>query len=296
MHKGIIRCFDGKAQPGEPFWTPRDAAQTGGEPEIELYGTISEISWYEDDVTPQKFKDDLLRIGGGGPVTIRINSGGGDVIAASTIRSILRDYKGTKTVRIDGLAASAAVIIALAGDRIQIQDSAYMMIHDPGYSVFMAWLDVETMQGLINTLKPIKAGIADTYAAKTGLSVERINKLMSDETWMNAQKAVDLGFADEILTTGRDVLPETGEGEGSNARNANLNLLKNYRNVPAVLMNLADGNAAVSGDGADPDAGEDQNAPDLSTVATGEPGSEPEDEEVQSLRDKIQLFYRRSEK
>lgn len=294
MRNKSIRCFDGTAQPGEPFWRARDAAQTGGEAEIELYGTISEYSWLGDEVTPQKFKDDLLRIGGGGPVTIRINSGGGDVIAASTIRSILRDYKGQKTVRIDGLAASAAVIIALAGDRIQIQDSAYMMIHDPGYSVFMAWLDVETMQGLIDTLKPIKAGIADTYATKTGLSVDRINKLMSDETWMNAQKAVDLGFADEILTTGRDVTPSTGEGEGSNARNANLNLLKNYRNVPAVLMNLADGDGAVSGNGSESTTGGDQNAPDLSTVATGEPGSEPEDEEVRRLRDEIQLFHKRS--
>lgn len=221
-----IRCFEGSAKAYEPFWTVRNAAETGGEPEIELYGVISEYSWYGDEVTPGKFKDDLYKVGGGGPVTIRINSGGGDVIAASVMRSILLDYPGQKTMRVDGICASAATIVALAGDKIRMLDTSYMMIHDPGYVVFMAWLDIETLAGLLKTLEAIKVGILDAYAHRTGLSADRLSRMMRDETWMAGSEAVKLGFADEVISA------------GSQVASADNKLLQNYVHVPAQLLSL----------------------------------------------------------
>ncbi len=229
MRREPIRCFEGNAKPHEAFWRVRNAAETeNGEAEVELYGVISEYSWFDDDVTPKMFKDDLARIGAGGPVTIRINSGGGDVIAASVMRTIIKDYPGQITVKIDGIAASAAVVVALAGDRILIQDTAYMMIHDPGFSVFWAWLDIATLEGMVDTLKSVKGGILDTYAAKTGIGAERIGRMMADETWMSANEAVKLGFADEVVG---------GERAAQNNQ-AMQNALKNYMHVPAGLLNM----------------------------------------------------------
>jgi ATP-dependent Clp protease protease subunit len=221
-----IRCFDGNAKPHEPFWRVRNAAETGGEPELEFYGYISEYSWLGDEITPKKFKDDLYGLGKGGPVTVRLNSGGGDVIAASVIRSIMTDYPGAITVRIDGLAASAAVIVAMAGQKVRIMDTAYMMIHDPAFVVFLAVLDIEMLGNAYNELMSIKKGIVDTYAAKTGLNTEKLAKMMADETWMSASEAVEYGFANEIV--------EGGQAPASNM--AIVNALHNYLHVPAALL------------------------------------------------------------
>lgn len=219
-----IRCFEGNAQPHEPFWTIKNAAATGGEAEIELYGMISEYSWFEDDVTPKLFRSELDKLGGA-PVTLRIHSAGGDVVAASVIRAALTEYSGQVTARIDGVCASAATIVALAADRILMQDSAFFMIHDPAVSIFLADLDIATMQGLLDALKSVKGGLVDAYETRTGLSRSRIEKMMSDETWMNASEAVKFGFADDIIPG----------GVSSSAKNMN-GALKNFVNVPAALL------------------------------------------------------------
>ena len=224
-----IRCFEGTTKPHEAFWRMRNAAETDGDPELEFYGYISEYSWFEDDITPKKFKDDLYALGNGGPVTIRLNSGGGDVIAASVIRSIISDYPGAVTVRIDGLAASAAVIVAMAGQKVRIMDTAYMMIHDPAFLVLFASLDIETLGNWYNELVSVKKGIVETYAAKTGLKPEKLSKMMADTTWMSASEAVEYGFANEII--------EGGQSPAS-SNVAIVNALKNYRNVPAALLDL----------------------------------------------------------
>jgi ATP-dependent Clp protease protease subunit len=150
-----IRCFDGNAQPYQPFWTFRNAAETeSGETELELYGPISEFLWFGDEVTPRMFKDQLYSTGKGAAVTVRLNSPGGDLIAASVMSAILKDYPGKVTVKVDGLAASAAVMVALAGDRVLIQPSAYMMIHDPAVGI-MGYFKVDDLKGLIDELKSI---------------------------------------------------------------------------------------------------------------------------------------------
>jgi len=226
-----IRCFEGDAKPHEPFWRMVNAAESeSGEAEIELYGVISEYSWFEDDITPKKFKEDLYVLGGGGPITVRIDSSGGDVFAASVIRAVLTDYPGRVTTRIDGIAASAAVVVALAGQTVRIMDTGYMMIHDPAVIVFLSTFDIETLKGLARDLKAIKRGIVDTYADYTGLSQEKISSMMSAETWMSAQEAVEYGFATEIIKGGQKTDPQ------DIVNRAYVNALHTYVNVPDRLL------------------------------------------------------------
>lgn len=224
-----IRCFEGNAQPFEPFWRLVDAAQTGGDPEIQFDGVISEFSWFGDEITPKKFKDDLYNLGKGGPVTIRLNSPGGDVIAASVIRSIITDYPGDVTVQVDGLAASAASIVAVSGKTVRMLDSAYMMIHDPAVVALFAVLDIATLEGLTEQLWSIKDGLLNVYAARTNLGVSKLSNMMKKETWMSAQEAVDFGFADEVI--------QGGQKKKQPQDFAFVNVLHNYQNVPASLLN-----------------------------------------------------------
>lgn len=221
-----IRCFEGNTQPHEPFWTWKN--EDGKEPELDFDGYISEWSWWDDDITPGKFKADLEKYGQGGPITIRLNSYGGDVIAASKINSYIRDYPGKVTVQIDSIAASAATVVALAGDVIRMQEAAYFMIHDPLFVVFLAALNIEDLARLSTSLQAIKEGIVNVYETKTGLSRNRLAKLMTEETWMDAQKALDLGFIDDVLRAGKKEfnLPNNV---------AAVNALRNYTNVPPEL-------------------------------------------------------------
>lgn len=226
-----IRCFEGNTQPHEPFWTWLDQAE-GQDPELELYGYISEYSWFEDEITPKMFKEDLIKKGQGGPITIRMNSYGGDVIAASMISSIIRDYPGEITVQIDGIAASAATVVAVAGDKVRIQDTAYFMIHDPSVVFFMAALNIEDLTRLADSLTAVKEGIVNAYEEKTGLSRPRLSKLMTDETWMDANKALDLGFVDEIIKNEKgQVIPKLPIDNA-----AVINGLRNYSRVPEALV------------------------------------------------------------
>ena len=161
---------------------------------LELNGTIAEESWFDDDITPAMFKDELFS--GSGPITIWINSPGGDCIAASQIYSMLMDYKGDVTVKIDGIAASAASVIAMAGTKVLMAPTALMMIHNPATAAFG---DHEDMQKAIEMLNEVKESIINAYEIKTGLSRAKLSHLMDAETWMNAHKAMELGFSDGVL-------------------------------------------------------------------------------------------------
>lgn len=161
---------------------------------LELNGTIAEESWFDDDITPRMFKDELYS--GSGPITVWINSPGGDCIAASQIYSMLMDYKGEVTVKIDGIAASAASVIAMAGTKVVIAPTALIMIHNPSTS---ANGDHRDMSKTIEVLNEVKESIINAYEIKTGLSRTVLGHMMDAVTWMNANKAIELGFADEIL-------------------------------------------------------------------------------------------------
>jgi ATP-dependent Clp protease protease subunit len=159
-----------------------------------LDGVIAEDSWFEDDVTPAAFKSDLLS--GTGPITIWINSPGGDCVAAAQIYNMLMEYPGDVTVKIDGIAASAASVIAMAGTRVLMSPVSTMMIHNP---LTVAIGDSEEMRKAIQMLVEYKESIVNAYEIKTGLSRAKLSHLMDAETWMNANKAMELGFCDEIL-------------------------------------------------------------------------------------------------
>lgn len=224
-----IRCFKGTAKPYEPFWHFRDAVE-GGEPEMDLYGYISEYSWYEDDITPKKFKDDLQKYGQGGPITIRMNSYGGDVIAASMIYGMIQDYPGKVTVQVEGVVASAASVVAVAADVVRMRETAYFMIHDPSAVFMFAQLNIEDLSRMVDSLKVIKEGIINAYETRTNMARSRLSKLMAAETWMHAQEAIDMGFANEIITGSKKealYIPENA---------AVVNALQNFTNVPADLL------------------------------------------------------------
>ena len=161
---------------------------------LELYGTIAEESWFDDDITPAMFREELFA--GSGPITIWINSPGGDCIAASQIYTMLMDYKGDVTVKIDGIAASAASVIAMAGTKVLMAPTAMMMIHNPAT---IAFGDHEDMRKAIDMLEEVKESIINAYEIKTSLSRAKLSHLMDEETWMNAKKAIELGFADGML-------------------------------------------------------------------------------------------------
>ena len=171
---------------------------------LRLEGPIDEESFWGDEITPQMFRDELNA--GEGDVTVWINSPGGNVFAAAEIYTMLKDYKGSITVKIDAIAASAASVVAMAGDTVRMSPVAMLMIHDPST---VAMGNTKDMEKAIEVLNEVKESIINAYASKSGLSHARIANLMSNETWMNAKKAVELGFADEILFSKKEDEPDS---------------------------------------------------------------------------------------
>ena len=193
-------------------WTSRKAQdqETGGERServLTLNGTIAEESWFDDDVTPALFRDELNS--GTGNITVWINSPGGDCIAAAQIYNMLSAYDGKVTVKIDGIAASAASVIAMAGDEVLMSPVSMMMIHNPAT---IAFGDHSEMQKAMDMLSEVKESIINAYVLKTGQSRAKLSHLMDAETWMDANKAVELGFADDILSRKREEETEPADG------------------------------------------------------------------------------------
>ena len=211
------------------FWNWKN--QSPQERTLFLNGTIAEESWFDDDVTPQLFKDELHA--GSGDVTVWINSPGGDCIAAAQIYNMLTAYNGKVTVKIDGIAASAASVIAMAGDEVYMSPVAMMMIHNPAT---IAWGDHAEFAKAIEMLDEVKESIINAYVLKTGLSRAKLSHLMDAETWMDANKAVELGFADEIMT--RSV-------EAENIETPEVSMLYSKANVVNSLMDKIAAKCAI---------------------------------------------------
>ena len=190
------------------FWNWVRDSDTG-ERTLVLNGQIAEDSWFGDEVTPAIFRDELMK--GEGNITVWINSPGGDVFAAAQIYNMLMDYKGNVTVRIDGLAASAASMIAMAGTTVEMSPVGMLMIHNPSTAVIG---NTKEMQAAIQMLDEVKESILNAYELKTGQSRQQLSDLMDAESWMNAKKAVELGFADKILFANED---EEKQSEGVEA-------------------------------------------------------------------------------
>ena len=146
---------------------------------------------------------------GSGDITVWINSPGGDVFAASQIYNMLKEYPGNVTVKIDGLAASAASVIAMSGSKVMMSPVSMLMTHNP---MTMAFGDTIEMEKAIAMLSEVKESILNAYELKTGLSRTKLSHFMDAETWFNAKKAVELGFADEIMYEKDSPEPHTIEG------------------------------------------------------------------------------------
>ena len=191
---------------------------------LRIDGIIAEESWWGDEVTPKQFKSELsLR---SGDITVWINSPGGDVFAGSQIYTMLKEHDGNITVKVDGLAASAASVIAMAGDSVEMSPSAMLMIHNPATMVFGESGDFE---GAIAMLNEVKESIINVYELKTGMSRLKISNMMDAETWLSAKRAVEMGFADKMLYK-----PEQAEEQVDFAFNS---FMFDKRTVVASLAN-----------------------------------------------------------
>lgn len=172
------------------FWNWTTDAK--GNRMLRLDGVIADESWYGDEITPKAFRAELNS--GTGDITVSINSEGGDVFAASDIYAALKEYRGHITISIIN-AFSAASVIAMAGDTVEISATGLIMIHDPW--TFTQGNSAE-MKASAKMLDEIKESIINAYERKTHLPRKEISRLMEEETWLHAGKAVELGFADRI--------------------------------------------------------------------------------------------------
>ena len=167
-----------------------------------------------------------------------INSPGGDCVAAAQIYNMLSNYKGKVTVKIDGIAASAASVITMAGDTVLVSPVSMLMIHNPAT---IAWGDHAEMQKAMDMLSEVKESIINAYVLKTGLSRPKLSHLMDAETWMDANKAVELGFADEIMARAKTEPGEDGEGdtdgEEKKSPSAHSSMLFSRRAADNALLN-----------------------------------------------------------
>ncbi|MDP9800113.1 ATP-dependent Clp protease protease subunit [Arcanobacterium wilhelmae] len=165
---------------------------------LRINGVIAEESWFDDDITPALFASELAA--GSGDVTVWINSPGGDVVAAAQIYNMLIDYPGHVKVCIDGIAASAASVIAMAGEVVAMSPVSMLMIHNPAT---LAVGDADELGRAIDMLAAVKESIINAYELKTGMSRAKLARLMDQETWMDARAAISMGFADDYLTGSR---------------------------------------------------------------------------------------------
>lgn len=189
------------------FWNWVRNEDTGAA-ELIFNGPISEDTWFGDEITPAMFRNELSKVSG--DLTVWLNSPGGDVFAASQIYTMLRNHKGKVTVKIDGIAASAASVVAMAGDETLIAPTGMLMIHNPST---VAFGNKEAMQKAIELLDEVKESIINAYEEKSGLSRSKIARMMDEETWLNAKKAQSLGLVDGILFASGKPQPKPEEDE-----------------------------------------------------------------------------------
>ena len=216
-------------------WIKNDAGEsdTADTPTVRtlyLNGVIAAESWLDDDVTPQLFKDELESATG--DIEVWLDSPGGDVMAATQIYNMLKNYKGKVTVKIDSLAASAASVVAMAGDEILMSPLSLMLVHNP---LTVAAGNVNDMQKAIDMLDEVKQSIINAYELKTGLSRAKISHLMDCETWLSAKKAVELNFADGILF-GKNEAEIDDESYAFNQREVSNNLINKLKTKSGVKI------------------------------------------------------------
>lgn len=221
------------------FWNFKNEGTEN--PELEIYGEIASTSWWGDEVTPKEFSKQLKEaVKNSDSITVRINSDGGDVFAAHAIYCMLRDCNKKVTVKIDGWAASAATTVAMAGDEILIPKMGIFMIHDPAMYLRGQYKagDMEKFQSELET---VKSSIIKIYAEKTGKKEEEISRLMSDETWLLGDMAVEQGFCTGLLFENVEAAKDI---------NNSLHYIVNKVDFDISKFKISNGlNALIKGDG-----------------------------------------------
>ena len=204
------------------FWNWTQNEETG-ERELAIDRAIGGddfVSWLFDEITPKEFREELNS--GDGDIVVRINSEGGDVFAANEIYNMLKEYRGKVRVVIDAIAASAASIIAMAGDTVEISPVGMIIIHNPWTGTVG---DADEFKTVANQLDSIKENIINAYELKTHLSRTKLAKMMDEETFIHARKAVELGFADKII--GEENFLETATNDSMSSRQQVMNCIMN---------------------------------------------------------------------
>lgn len=211
------------------------ASQEGNTAELLLYGEISDYSWYGDEITPTEFNNDLKTLGAVEEITVRINSGGGDVFAAVAIYTRLKEHKAKITVKIDGWCASAATIIAMAGNTIEISVGGIFMIHDPAAGV-LGYYKADELKKIADELETIKQSIVNCYMTVSDKSEDEIKSLMTDETWYTGQEAVEAGFCTAVMFT--EVQTEVEDAERVIVNSIPISI-SGFHTVPKGLLGYA---------------------------------------------------------
>ena len=178
------------------FWTFRNSAESGAE--LLLYGDIADETWWGDEVTPKQFRDDLEALGNVSDITVRINSGGGDVFAATAIGNTLEACKAKVTAVIDGLCASAATIVACHCDKVIAANDSTYMIH-PVKMGLLGYVGVDDLKNYIAAIETIRDNIVTLYAKKTGREKDEVAAQMDATSWFTAEEAKENGFVDELI-------------------------------------------------------------------------------------------------
>ena len=243
MKARIIPMINGPEpkQTAQKFWNVVDHVE-GDSAEITMYGDVcaqQPVDWWTGEpepgmyITPEGFLEDLAQIKDKGQITIKLNSCGGDLYTGIAIHNALKGLKGHKTVIVEGIAASAASVIACAGDDVQVYPGSMIMIHGVA-GMFWDYMTIGDLKQAIKGFDAAEQAIAEIYHAKTGTDTETLRGMMTKETWMVGQSAVDKGFANTLL----------GEGGPDMSLSADKKVLlvagvrhdvKAFRNIPGEI-------------------------------------------------------------
>lgn len=189
--------FDVPPQALERWSRDLRAASAADDPAtISMFDPIGQDFWTGEGVTAKRVSAILRNVGADRDVVVNINSPGGDLFEGMAIYNLLREHKGKVTVKVLGLAASAASIIAMAGDEVQIARAGFLMIHNTWVVVLG---NANDLREIADQLEPFDIAMAEIYAARTGLEIKAVQKKMDAETWINGSAAVDEGWADSLL-------------------------------------------------------------------------------------------------
>ena len=186
-------------------WNPSLQASNDEPGTISILDVIGQDFWTGEGVTAKRIAGALRAIGADKPVTVSINSPGGDMFEGIAIYNMLREHKGAVTVKVLGLAASAASVIAMAGDTVEIGKAAFLMIHNASIGIYGNRHD---LRDAADWMEPFDAAMAGVYTARTGQDTAAIQSMLDKETWIGGDSAVEQGFADALLAS--DQIKESG--------------------------------------------------------------------------------------